>query len=83
MEDLLRLAIELNRPDFTVQVAFSGHVEWIEVKAWPGGWQHTCDCKKVDPLSIRLYSDENPNAIREACAWLRERSAEQEVNSNG
>jgi len=81
MEDLLRLAMELNRPDFTVQLRYSGHVNWIEIDCHPSGWKKACDCQRLKPVSIKFY-DLTPDTITEACTWLRERSAEQEA-SNG
>jgi len=38
MNDLFKLANELNADDYTVFIAFSGHVEWIDVSVHHNGW---------------------------------------------
>ena len=38
LADLLRLAIELNSPEYHVFIEFNGHVESLCIGVYPGGW---------------------------------------------
>ena len=38
LADLLRLAIELTSHDYHVFIEFSGHVESLCIRVYPGGW---------------------------------------------
>ena len=38
LADLLRLAIELNSPDYNVFIEFNGHVKSLCIGVNPGGW---------------------------------------------
>ena len=48
LADLLRLAIELNSPDYHVFIEFNGHVESLCIGVYPGGWVRDKGRKEED-----------------------------------
>lgn len=77
LSDLLILAVELNRKDFTVFVDFSGHVNWISVSIYFGGWQSH---KSQDDSKTFHFGDDyedDASYLQAIILWLKEAS---EVN---
>ena len=48
LADLLRLAIELNSPEYHVFIEFNGHVESLCIGVYPGGWARDKGRKEKD-----------------------------------
>lgn len=68
ISDIMTVALELNRKDFTVFVNFSGHVNKIRVDYRAGGWREGCSCTD----SRELYTDGKISSkkIDGIIAWL-------------
>ena len=75
LADLLRLAIELNSPEYHVFIEFSGHVESLSVVVYPGGWVPNKSRKEEDLWMEYLDTPQRGTktteiAIAAACQWL-------------
>ncbi len=75
LADLLRLAIELNSPEYHVFIEFNGHVESLCIGVNPGGWVRDKGRKEEDCWMDYLDTPQRGTktteiAIAAACQWL-------------
>ena len=75
LADLLRLAIELNSPDYHVFMEFNGHVESLCIGVNPGGWVRDKGRKEEDCWMDYLDTPQRGTktteiAIAAAYQWL-------------
>lgn len=75
LADLLRLAIELNSPEYHVFIEFNGHVENLRIGVYPGGWARDKGRKEEDYWMDYLDTPQRGTktteiAIAAACQWL-------------
>ena len=75
LADLLRLAIELNSPEYHVFIEFNGHVESLCIGVYPGGWVRDKGRKEEDCWMDYLDTPQRGTktteiAIAAACQWL-------------
>ena len=75
LADLLRLAIELNSPEYHVFIEFNGHVESLCIGVYPGGWVRDKGRKEEDCWMDYLDTPQRGTktteiAIAAAYQWL-------------
>ncbi len=61
---LMQSCLELNEPKFHVFCAYSPHVEWLEIRAFPGGWKSHSKEKVEFTISTREHiADDMVDAV--------------------
>lgn len=83
---LLTLAVELNRPDFTVFIRYSGHVYQLGIDVHFGGWQPSSDANESSSIYVNDIDNDDgvPNEIdvvKEAIKWLKEASEKNDIRA--
>jgi hypothetical protein len=68
--ELINVAIQENGKR-TWFVNYSGHVNLLEVRLYPNGWESSIDCD-VEPLLVtkQCYTDK-PESVQEFYYWLK------------
>ena len=73
--DLLRLAAQLNSPEYHIFIDFSGHIETLFLEVCPGGWKKEGNPEEANHkyfcFDTDLTTQTTEEVITAACQWLQ------------